>query len=198
MNSSVKFGSDSHEITFALAEQDAWALIKALDNAFPGIPGHPAPGWMKAIRAVLKWSIITLPSWLLCAILLLMSFTDDRIRMWHVLLVVIVSIIVGGVAAFMVPQRKMHPFVRSFMGFQRQRTIVLSRDGVRTSADGSSSFIPWGVYLGVELSNGFVLMYRGRVADFIPVSVFANEDQADEIARFVAAHIKEVHSQRDA
>lgn len=194
MNSSLKFGSDSHELTFSLAEQDAWALLKALDRAFPGTPGHPAPAWMNAIYALLKWCIITLPIWLLCLIVLLASFAD-RIRMWHVFLVAIIGVIAGISVGFMPPQRKLHPFVRSFMGLKRERTMVLSQDGIRGSADGSSSFTPWDAYREVELSNGFILIYRGRVADFIPVSIFSSEEQAGEIARFIAAHIKAARCQ---
>jgi hypothetical protein len=192
MNSLDKLGSDSHEIKFALAEQDAWALLKALDNAFPGTPGHPAPRWVKAIFALLKWAITTLPIWLLCLVLLLISFTDTAIRMWQVFLIAALGVMVGISSTLILPQGKLPPFVRAFMGLGRQRTIVLSRDGVHASFAGSSGFTPWDVYSGVELSNGFVLIYRNCLADFIPVSAFSSETQADEIARFIAACIKEV------
>lgn len=193
MNSSDKSASDSHEFSFLLAEQDAWALLKALDNAFPGTPGHPAAFWVKAIFACLKWCIRTLPISLLVLIVLLMFFTDSAIKMWQVVLVAIVGVIAGASMAFMLPERKLHPFVRAFMGLTRKRTMVLSRDGIRSSADNMSSFAPWSAYSEVELSNGFILMYRGRVADFIPVSVFSNPAHADDVARFIAARIKEAH-----
>lgn len=191
MNSSDKLGSDSHELTYTLAEQEAWALLQALDRAFPGTPGHPAPRGVKAFYALLKWSITTLPIWLLCAVVLVMRSTDAAIKMWQVVLVAIVGVIAGVSVAIMLPERKLHPFVRAFMGLQRQQMISLSHDGFRTSSDGRASFSPWGAYFEVELSSGFILIYRGRVADFIPVSAFSSEEQAEEIARFIAARIKE-------
>lgn len=194
MNSVDNLIRDVHELKFALTEEDSWALLKALDRAFPGTPAHPARGWVKAIFVLLKWATTTLPMWLLSICLLLISTSNARIEVWQVLLVAILGVIVGVSMTLMLPERKLHPFVRAFMGLGRQRTMILSREGVRAVADGSSNFIPWDVYSRVELSNGFVLLYRGGVADFIPGAAFSGEEQADEIARFIAARIKEARS----
>lgn len=186
---------ESYEITFSLTEQDAWTLLESIDNAFPGTPGDPAPAWMRVIIKLLKWSLVTLPIWLLCATVLLTSLTDTPIRMWQVLLVTFLAFIVGVFSTLFLPQRKLHPFVRAFMALDRPQTTVLSKDGVRASADGRTFFAPWTAYSHVELSNGFILLYRYRVADFIPVSAFSSEKQIDEVARFIATCIKEVRCQ---
>jgi hypothetical protein len=191
MNASDKLDSDSHEITFALAEQDAWALLRAIGNAFPGTPCHPAPRWMRIVHALLKWCMSTLPISLLCLIVLLISFTGTAIKVWQVFLVAVVGVLAGILSAMVLPQRKLHPFVRAFMGLGRKRTIVLSRDGIHGSYAGTSSFTPWSVYTEVGLSDGFVLIYRNRTADFIPVSAFSSEEKTYEVARFIAARIKE-------
>jgi hypothetical protein len=194
MNSLDKSGPDWHTLTYALTENDAWALLKVLGNAFPGTPGHPAPRWVKAGNALLRWSFNTLPIYLLVSIVLVMSFTDSAIRMWQVILVAIVGLIAGGSTVFMLPERKLHPYVREFIGLGRLQTLVFSSDGLVISSEGRASFCSWDRYTDVELASDFILVYRGQVADFFPLSAFPNREQAEECARFIAGRIKEFRS----
>jgi hypothetical protein len=184
MNAPAAPSLDSHEVTFTLLERDAWALLRAFDDARPPVG---------AITAVARWSAVSLPSALLVLIFLTMGLTNVPIRLWQVIFVACVSFVLGASLTWMLPERKLPPLVSDCLALGRQQTIILSREGVRILGGGMSSFVHWTAYSHVGLSNGFLLLFRGDLADFLPVSAFASEEEAHDVAREIAAYIRAAH-----
>jgi hypothetical protein len=130
---------------------------------------------------------------LLTLIFLTMALTPVPIRLWQVALVAFLSLVLGASVVWMLPERKLPTFVSAYLALGCRQTVVLSHEGVRILVGGLSGLVDWTAYSGVGLSNGFLLLFRGRMADFLPVSAFASEEEAHDVARKIAAYIRAAH-----
>lgn len=180
-----------HIVQYSISEPVAIELLKCLDRAFPGTPGQPASPNTRMLWAMFLWFLKTIPSWLLVLVIVLMIIIDTPIRMWQVWLVAILSLVAGSTLQLTAPARKIDPVSRALLQFDMPRTLALDQEGVHVSAGGMTRFAPWSSYYRVELAGGFVLLYRDRVADFIPIAAFEDDEEADAFARYAALRIAE-------
>jgi len=180
-----------HELSYSTTFEDYRRVIAVVDGAYPGIPGAPAPAWMRYLVRAVKKIVETLPIWISVLVFLIFAFSEVRLRLWHMLLMAVTSCAAGASAHWSVQDKSATRYIEGHIERQGSPTIRLTGEGVEVHYRTTKTFTPWTSYSSVEIVDAYLFLFYDRAANYIPIAAFSDQAELIDFTKFAAEKIAE-------
>lgn len=180
-----------HELSYSTTFEDFRKVIAVVDSAYPGIPGAPAPLWMRYLVRTVKKLVETVPIWICVLVFLILAFSGAQLRLWHMLLMAVTSCVAGASAQWSVQDKSATRYIEGHIEHQGSPTIRLMGEGVEVHYRTTKTFTPWTSYSRVEIVDEYLFLFYDRAANYIPIAAFSSQAELIDFTKFATAKIAE-------